>query len=403
MSSKNFDLKNYLLYILFTIIGCIFLLWIPIYNIRHYSSSSLKNNTDFKINEKVSAVIKDASTDKQILSQYVIDDTYINVFYELKDGEIKYESHLYDNNRGLEVDVESLLKENNKESFWNKVYNLLEIKYPKFIVDTIKNGNGHIAFDFKDNEVVIYFMGYKYNPEFKEIVSIKVNYNEIKDFINFSCKLDKTYTNESGYNYDSNKKTVALTFDDGPSGEKTKSILKLLEQNKAHATFFMVGNKMLEDKNTVLEVYNSGNEIGSHTYAHGNLTRETSEERFVSLNKTDEIYKSITGDTIELLRPPYGAYKKELLSELNYSVVLWNIDTEDWRYNDVDRIINTVLDNLSDGSIILMHDSYNRTIEAVEKLLPILYSKGYQVVSVSELAKLKNVELEKNNSYRKIK
>ena len=379
---------------------------VPFYNIRNADSSenTKLTNKKFEISQKVISVIEEASNNKTVVSKFVIDEQYVNVLYEVKESDTtKFESHLYDNSSGLEADIKDLLKEDKTVEFWNKVYDLLSLKYPKFIVEAIKSGKGKIAFDFQANEVIIYFYDYDIKPAIKEDISIKVNYNEVKEYIDFTCKLDKMYVNENGYNYDSNKKTVALTFDDGPSGAKTKQILKLLEQNKAHATFFMVGNKMLGDKKTVLEVYNSGNEIGSHTYAHGNLTRQTADERALALTKTDEIYKNITGDTIDLLRPPYGAYKRELLSELNYSVILWNIDTEDWRYNDVDRIVNTVLDNLSDGSIILMHDSYNRTIEAVDKLLPILYSKGYQVVSVSELAKIKGVNLERNTSYRKFK
>ncbi len=371
---------------------------VPLYNFKHTLKTTDNNST----NKKVEAVINSVPDDMTIVSKYVIDDTFTNVLLQNVENELKYESHIYNNKNGLEVEIDSLIKEDKIDDFWYKVYELLALKYPEFIVNGIKDSVGINAFDIKDNEMTIYFMNYTIEPTISELLTLKVNYNEIKDYIDFSCKLDKDYTNENGFSYSSSKKTIALTYDDGPSGDKTEKILSILEKNKARATFFMVGNKMVADKNTVLKVYESGNEIGSHTYAHANLKRQTKEERAKDLKKTDDIYNQITGDQIKLLRPPYGAYKKDMLEEFNYSLVLWNIDTEDWRYNGVDRIIDVVLDNLSDGSIILMHDSYNRTIDATEKLLPLLYAKGYQVVSVSELAKLKGVELEKNFAYRKI-
>jgi len=407
MRSKLVKLKDFVIYIvLVTFFGCLLLL-VPIYNlgrevkIPEVSAEEKQKNSYI---EKTETVINEIPENREVISQYVINNEYTSVLLHsvIPEEMNLYESHIY-NSEGEEVFLNDLLKEASVDYFWDKVYELLALKYPEFIVNGIKNSKGNNAYEIKENEMIIYFMNYMIDPIINELITIRVNYNEIKDYINFTCLFDDMYTNESGYDYSKDKKTVALTFDDGPSGDKTNKILDLLSKNKAHATFFMVGNKLQGDKNTVKKVYESGNEIGSHTYAHGNLTRQTPEERAEALNKTDEIYTNITGDKISLLRPPYGAYKKEMLSEFNYSVVLWNIDTEDWRYRDVDRIISTVLDNLSDGSIILMHDSYTTTVEAVEKLLPILYSKGYQIVSVSELAKLKGVELETNTAYRRIK
>lgn len=405
MSSKLIKIKDFVIYLFFVAFFGAFLLIVPIYNMQNNNKTGmvLANEKSDKV-EKVEAVLNSLPENREVISKYVINSTYTNVLLHsnIPEEVNVYESHVYDID-GKEIIMEELIKKDKLDSFWNKVYELLALKYPEFIVNGIKNSTGSNAYEFKENELVIYFVNYTIDPIINELIFLKVNYNEIKEYINFSCVFDDIYVNETGFDYSKNKKTVALTYDDGPSGNKTSQILEILNKNKAHATFFMVGNKMKSDSSTVKKVYESGNEIGSHTYAHGNLKRQTLEERMEALSKVDEIYTNITGDTIKLLRPPYGAYKKEMLSEFNYSVVLWNIDTEDWRYRDVDRIIETVLDNLSDGSIILMHDSYNTTIEATERLLPILYSKGYQVVSVSELAKLKDVELESNTAYRKLK
>lgn len=406
MRSKLLKIKDFLVYSTLVFIFSILLLSVPFNNVSKYKDKYF-NESDKQVNNtivKVEAEINEIPENRELVSKFVINNKYTNILLHsvLEEENNLYESHIYDS-EGQEISIEKLLNEGTEEAFWNKVYELLVLKYPEFIVNGIKNTEGYKAYELKENEMIIYFINYTFDPIINELITLRVNYNEVKDYINFSCVLDNLYSNESGFDYSKNKKTVALSYDDGPSGERTNKILTILNKNKAHATFFMVGNKLEKGKEIVKNVYNSGNEIGSHTYAHGNLTRQTHEERAFDLQKTDEIYNKITGDNISLMRPPYGAYKKDMLGEFNYSVILWNIDTEDWRYRNVDRIIETVLDNLSDGSIILMHDSYDTTIEATEKLLPILYSKGYQVVSVSELAKLKDVELEKNTAYRRFK
>jgi len=404
--SSNFKItKNFVTFIILTILFSSLFLLVPIYNLKRDAVTYIDEEPSFDNSNKIDTVLSEISDNWEVVSKFSIDGKYTNILLHsvVSEEANLFESHVYDNEKGLEVNFNELLKKDTSEDFWNKVYELLSLKYPEFIVNGIKNSVGVNAYDIKDNEMVIYFMNYTIEPVVDELITLKVNYNEIKDYINFSCKLDAIYENEDGFDYSSGKKTVALTYDDGPKGDKTAKILEILAKNKARATFFMVGNIMSRDQKTVKKVYESGNEIGSHTYAHANLNRQTVTERMEALKKTDEIYNQITGDNIDLLRPPYGAYKKDMLTEFNYSVVLWSIDTEDWRYRNVECIIDTVLTNLSDGSIILMHDSYSTTIEATEKLLPILYAKGYQVVSVSELARLKGVELEKNMAYRKIK
>ena len=90
-----------------------------------------------------------------------------------------------------------------------------------------------------------------------------------------------------------------------------------------------------------------------------------------------------------------------MLNLIPASFILWSLDTNDWRYHNSEQLVNYVLDNVKDGDIILFHDSYNSTIDAIEKLLPLLYLKGYQVMSVSELFAIKNKELEMNKVYHK--
>ena len=161
----------------------------------------------------------------------------------------------------------------------------------------------------------------------------------------------------------------------------------------------MIGNKMDAYKESLMYVYENGFEIGSHTYNHINMKRETISKVKEELKKTNDTYYGITGSYITLVRPPYGAYNSEVVNAINYPLITWNIDTNDWRYHNSDYIVNHIMENVSDGSIILMHDSYESTLDAVKKALPKLYAEGYQIVTISDLAALKGITIEDNKVY----
>lgn len=310
-----------------------------------------------------------------------------------------YKTYLVSNKTGKEISFDSIIKSDKLNLFWNKVYELLELKYPEFIINGIKSGKGNIYYDIKNNEMIIYFKNYVFNPEYNDLISIRVNYNEVKDYLDFTYELDHEYINENGYDYDKNKKTIAFTFDDGPSGEYTIDIVNELLKNKARATFFMVGSKMHTYEKSLLYAYQNKMEIGSHTYNHINLKKAKETLAKEELEKTDIVYNEITGSNIKLLRPPYGAYNDKTLKNYDYAFITWNIDTNDWRYRNSKYIEEHILSHVTDGSVILMHDSYKTTVEAVRNVLPKLYALNYQVVSVSDLAAIKGYTLENHKVY----
>lgn len=320
--------------------------------------------------------------------------------YLYKDNTDNYLSKLYEDDK--EITINDLIKPEKMAEYKQKVEELLYLKYPKFIASSLLKEDVLNSYILRDNELVIYFNNYQITPEVTDILYLKVNYNEIKDYLNFTFILDKDYENETGYNYTNAKKSIAFTFDDSPNNNKTNKIVNYLNDNLSHATFFMLGNKMKNHRDLVLTVLNSGNEIGSHTYSHQNMSKMTNEEVINDFNLMNDLYKSITGNDLKYLRPPYGVIKNTQKSLINASFILWSLDTNDWRYRNKNYIINYVLNNVQDGDIILFHDSYQETVEAIEELLPLLYSKGYQVMSVSELFQIKNKELELNEDYRKV-
>ncbi len=316
-----------------------------------------------------------------------------------------FTSYLIDKKTGEKKDLMDYVKTEKREEFTKKIKDLLYLKYPKFIADALNIENVNRFYQILDNEFIIHFDKQKINPSIEENLFLRVDYNEVKDC--FTFKISQTeekneYVVENGYDRDKNKKAVALTFDDGPNGEKTNKIVDILEQNKAHATFFMVGNRMEYGKETILNVLNKGNEIGSHSYNHKNMKRMKIADIVSGEEKTKEIFYTITGKELIYTRPPYGNVNQKIKENLDTIFINWNLDTEDWLHRNKDHIVNYVMENVSDGDIILMHDLYDSTVEAVEELLPKLYAEGYQVVSISELANLKGKNLEMHSVYRSI-
>ncbi len=202
-------------------------------------------------------------------------------------------------------------------------------------------------------------------------------------------------------------KLIAFTFDDGPSQIATEKILNVLEQYNCHATFFVVGNRLRGRESTVKRAYALGCEIGSHSFDHASLDNKKPKDIKQEFSKTNDILMDILGVKAPVVRTPYGSHTKKVLKAVNYPVILWNIDTLDWKTrNEVKsdkksakitakKIIKTV----SEGDIVLMHDLYEETAAAVEIAVPKLIKKGYRIVSVSELMEYNNIKLKPHKEY----
>ncbi len=188
------------------------------------------------------------------------------------------------------------------------------------------------------------------------------------------------------------KKAIALTFDDGPS-IYTPQILDTLAENGVKATFFVVGNRIEKHSDILLKTYNLGMEIGNHSWDHSNLTRLSMENIVQQRELTDNAVSAVTGHTTSLMRPPYGSRNDLVMGAFNMPAILWSLDTLDWKSRDALTIVDTVLSTAKDGDIILMHDLYQSTADAVDILVPRLISEGYEIVTVSQLARMRGSEL----------
>lgn len=387
--------RNIKIILIFSGIFCIFLTLL-IFKIN--LNNKQKDVWDSKLADETLTNILTQEANYVLVEHKMISSQFTQAI--LKNDNGTYKSYFINVKDGNLLNIEDIIKSEEQQNFKNKVQELIELKYPKFIADSLNYGNGNITYILKDTELIMYFYDFEINPKPLEELFLMIDYNEIKDYVNFPFHLKEEYERENGFTFDPTKKTVALTFDDGPNGSKTLRLVELLHQNKMHATFFMVGNRMATAPNVIKEVLKTGNEVGSHSYNHKNLTRLTKEELLEEEKSTNLIYKSITGQDLKLLRPPYGNVNDTMKQNLNLTFINWNLDTEDWRYRNTNHIYDSVINKVKDGDIILMHDLYETTIKAVEKLLPELYVRGFQVVSVSELANIKGQTLEVHKVYR---
>ncbi len=186
-------------------------------------------------------------------------------------------------------------------------------------------------------------------------------------------------------------KKIALTFDDGPHREYTAQILDILREYGVKATFFVIGENAEKYPDLVKREFDEGHEVECHTYSHEFIDRIGTEDARNELLLSEDAISAVSSYKFNFVRPPGGIYTesfKKLADEMSYDIVLWSVDTEDWKSPAPQRIISTVMSNVKGGDIILMHDyvvGSSSTPEALRQIIPELIDSGYEFVTVSEL------------------
>ncbi len=194
-------------------------------------------------------------------------------------------------------------------------------------------------------------------------------------------------------------KKVAFTFDDGPS-KYTKELLEILKENNAEATFFVLGSGIEKYSSTIENMKDDGHQIESHGVSHQSFTKLTNEELIKELETTKSLLANYE-ITQTLVRPPYGNTNNQVKENVSYPLIMWSVDTRDWEHKNSEESLRIIIENVEDGSIILMHDIHKPTIEAVRMVLPILKEQGYEFVTIEEL--FEDNELEDGKTYYKKK
>ena len=344
-------------------------------------------NDDY-LNDVVDKYIEENACTALDYNVFIMNDERVSMFLDC--GVKKLTLYDFPNQKAL--NLKDLIKD--YSVFEQQVRTLLDLKYPSFVSDEVDVSNA--TYDIRDNELELFYSTEDYGD-----VSLKINNNEIEDLMNYDMTYDEVYENEE-YTLDASKKTIAFSFDDGPSNYDL-SIIDALVDAHATATFFLVGNRITSFEKSVNKMIENNMEVGNHSYNHKYMKKMSKTQVEDQINKTNNIYKDLTGKSMTLFRPPYGAINNATLIGTNMPSILWSIDTLDWKTRDKDKIYESIIENAKDGDIVLMHSLYEPTLEAVRMVLPELYKRGFQVVSVGELAEIKGVIFTAGTSYLSIK
>ena len=287
----------------------------------------------------------------------------------------------------------------------------IEISYPYFndkkiddfideYLDRYKNNNGIIDYDYDNRDNKYYVVFYKYffdsNIYSYDLDSFMIDLD--------SSTISMVYTEVFDYDVVTNKKInnsdrlIALTFDDGPN-YNTNKVLDVLAKYNVKATFFVLGSKVMNNKKILKREYDSGMEIGNHTFNHLLLTKYKENVIKDEIDNTSSVIFEVTGRYPKLLRPSYGVYNNIVKKIGNMPIIIWDIDTLDWKYHNSKRIASRVINKVKDGDIILMHDIYSATANSLNIIIPELQNRGYTFVTVPELFYYKEITLEKEKVY----
>ena len=199
---------------------------------------------------------------------------------------------------------------------------------------------------------------------------------------------------------------ISLTCDDGPSGDITARMLDGLAQRNIHVTFFLCNYRIAQNQELMQRYLLEGHEVANHSASHPNMTSLSGREIETEIDSTNDTLQSYSGAVPHLFRPPGGAYNERILSALadrSMSCILWSVDPKDWRDHDSQLVSNRILSAATDGSIILLHDMYNTSVDAGLYVIDKLQTEGYKFVTVSDLTFVKGYELVPGQVYTSFK
>lgn len=332
---------------------------------------------------------------------------------------VRYDKSYYYNKESDEiVSIKDFLE---KDTSLDKLANLSYYYVMKYSDDNnlnfdkegVKEGlsfnlNNFEHFNFIDDGLEFIFPPYQIAYYAAGEIKIVIPYDELNGiiknkYLKYSKKNNIKQDNNRNLKEFSNKKLIAFTFDDGPSYIGTNKLLDNLDKYNARVTFFVLGSRVENYKDTLTKAYKMGNTIGNHTYSHSNLLKLDNYSVMDEIKKTNETIKNITGSEAIYLRPPYGNINSDIKNISNMYTILWDLDTEDWKNKDKDRIADYIVSNAHDGAIVLLHDLYETSVDGALLAMERLEKEGYAFVTIDEMIKIKDIQLDINKNYYQIK
>lgn len=298
------------------------------------------------------------------------------------------------------IENKTIFNENTEISYPFFGNNKIDKYISNYLNNNIKEDKVFIDYDYRNKDEIYYLTFYKYiindNKINSDIDNLVINTS--KNNINKTSMINYEYDIIENKVIDKEQKLIALTFDDGPS-YNTNKVIDVLEKYNAKATFFVLGSKIKGNEYILKRLEKTGNEIGNHTYNHLLLTKYEEKKIKEEINKTSNLIFEVTGKYPTLLRTSYGSVNNKIKKLANMPIIIWDIDTLDWKYHNSKKIAGRVITKAKDGDIVLMHDIYSATANALNTIIPTLQERGYNFVTVSELFYYKGINLEKGKVY----
>lgn len=321
---------------------------------------------------------------------YITKEGYISiVLYTYIDSSLlesplrEIKTFAYDSKKKRDLSLLDITK--NKENLKQKILDTLKLKYKDETYKSLITNSylKKIPYSISKDKVSLYI------PSYQNKVTPYLIHLPLSDF-----NLNEKEENKHVFDYtpkskviDPKQKVLALTFDDGPS-KYTDKIINLLKKYDITATFFVLGNKVSLYEDTLKKMLKEGHEIGNHSYNHKLMSTLSEDEIKEQIQKTQDIIYEKLGYKVNSLRPTYGSVNTKIKQSTNMNIVLWSVDTLDWKLKDPKKIAERGL-KVKDEDIILMHDSKSRTEKALSIMIPKLLEENYQFVTISELEEVK--------------
>ena len=323
---------------------------------------------------------------------------YINS-YKLQYPSWSVITYNFDGNKKEKLQLSDFFSEKELIKLKQKIKSMMLEKYQDcIIVENLEqllaqDFSNYPYFSFDQDNFYFYFPEEKLASDYHEIITISIPQSELSSTISLVSSKQQEETISIGKQQsiiDPTKPVVALTFDDGPS-RYTEEILETLRRNEVCATFFVLGNKVEDYQEVLKKSVSYHNELGNHSYNHKWLSRLPINSLKEQIEKTQQVLQETLSYQPKYLRPTYGSVNDRIRKNTELKIVLWTVDTKDWKITNVDRIIEKATTNIKDGDIILMHDIFERSSQALEEIIPILKEQGFQFVTISELEEVKKI------------
>lgn len=198
---------------------------------------------------------------------------------------------------------------------------------------------------------------------------------------------------------ESDRKLIAITFDDGPRRSTTTALLDGLAARGVPATFFLIGEQIPGNEDILQRMAAEGHQLGIHSYTHVRLTALNNADFEAEVGRTRTVIQNAVGPMDLLLRPPYGMSDNGVKNRAGAPIILWSIDPEDWGDRNTDREVAQILAEAKDGDIILLHDIFPESVEAALQVIDALHEQGFYFLTVSDLFAARGVTLKNGEIY----